>query len=238
MKQVAQLALAVQLPDDETFESFYYGANDVVLKQLQSFVHSLTEQEAEQPSGFYLFGLSGVGKSHLLHAVCSYAASLKLSSLCLSFKELKQLSIEVVDGLEQIDIICLDDLELIAGDENWQCAIFDLYNRVVEQNKRLIITGTKSVNELNLTLPDLVSRLSWGYTEQIKPLTDDNKIATLQYRAKQRGIMLQDDVARYLLNHLSRDMFSLINALDTLDKASIRLQRKITIPFVKDVLFS
>ena len=76
MKQVAQLALAVQLPDDETFESLYYGANDVVLKQLQSFVHSLTVQEAEQPSGFYLFGLSGVGKSHLLHAVCSYSASL------------------------------------------------------------------------------------------------------------------------------------------------------------------
>ena len=67
-------------------------------------------------------------------------------------------------------------------------------------------------------------------------LDDNEKLLVLQYRARQRGIFLSDDVAKYLLNHLSREMKSLIISLDTLDKASIIAQRKITIPFIKETL--
>ncbi|NQY63730.1 MAG: DnaA regulatory inactivator Hda [Alteromonadaceae bacterium] len=237
MKQVAQLALAVQLPDDETFESFQSESEKGVLVQLQKFIHPSNE-EIDQPNGFYLFGISGVGKSHLLHASCAYAETLGKTSLCLSFSELTQLSVEVLDGLEQIDLICLDDLQLIAGNVQWQQAVFDLYNRVMEHNKRLIITGDQSALQLGITLPDLVSRMTWGYTEQLKALDDDEKLIALQYRARQRGVVLNDDVAKFLLNRLSRDMGSLINSLDKLDKASIREQRKITIPFIKDILLA
>ena len=234
MKQVAQLALAVQLPDDETFASFQGETHQLVINQLKGFI----ELEANQANGFYLFGIKGVGKSHLLHACCAFAEEIGKSSLCLSFSELKHLSIEVLDGLEQIDVICLDDLQLIAGDNAWQQAVFDLYNRVTEQNKCLIITGDQSVAQLGISLPDLVSRLNWGFTEQVKMLSDEEKIRALQYRAQQRGLVLQDEVTRYLFNHLSRDMASLIDSLDKLDKASIREQRKITIPFVKETLLS
>jgi DnaA family protein len=142
----------------------------------------------------------------------------------------------VLDGLESIDIICLDDIDVISGEPQWQQAIFDLYNRLLEQNKRLIITGNQSAQQLGITLPDLVSRLTWGYTEQVKALTDEEKIKALQFRAQQRGLLLSDDVVKFLLNRLSRDMGSLIESLDVLDKASIIEQRKITIPFIKDVL--
>ena len=236
MKQVAQLALAVQLPDDEIFDSFQSESNKLVVQQLQNFIDGKSALES-QPHGFYLFGITGVGKSHLLHASSAYAAQLGKSSLCLSFSELKQLSVEVLDGLEQIDLICLDDLHLIAGDDLWQQAVFDLYNRVVEQNKRLLITGNQSAQQLGITLPDLVSRIGWGYTEQIKVIDDDEKIKALQYRALQRGLILHDDVVKFLLNRFSRDMSSLIESLDILDKASIREQRKITIPFIKDILY-
>ncbi|WP_281561539.1 DnaA regulatory inactivator Hda [Thalassomonas sp. RHCl1] len=235
MKQVAQLALAVQLPDDENFDSFQSEANQAVVKQLQDFIDGKSALES-QPHGFYLFGIGGVGKSHLLHASSAYAALLGKSSLCLSFSELKLLSVEMLDGLEQIDLICLDDLHLIAGDDIWQQAVFDLYNRVVEQNKRLLITGNQSAQQLGITLPDLVSRIGWGYTEQVKVISDAEKIKALQYRALQRGLILHDDVVKFLLNRLSRDMRSLIKTLDILDKASIREQRKITIPFIKETL--
>jgi DnaA family protein len=158
-------------------------------------------------------------------------------SVCLSFSELKQLSVEVLDGLENIDLICLDDVQLIAGDKLWQRAVFDLFNRVIEQNKRLIITGDQSVSKLKLGLADLVSRLSWGMTEQIKPLDDEEKLIALKFRAQQRGLLLTDEVAKYLLSHLSREMSHLILALGELDEASIREQRKITIPFIKAILF-
>jgi len=232
MKQAAQLALMVQLPDDETFDSYRCELNLGIVSQLKAFI----EQAPSTMHSFYLFGLSSTGKSHLLHASSTYAAQLGKSSVCLSCAELKHLPVEVLDGLEQIDLICLDDINLIAGDKRWQQAIFDLYNRVLEQNNCLLISGDESAQQLGISLPDLVSRLSWGLTEQVKPLDDDEKITALQHRATQRGLFLSDEVVKFLLNRLSRDMGSLIKSLDVLDKASIQEQRKITIPFIKEVL--
>ncbi len=233
---MSQLTLSVQLPDDETFASFKSESNQMVVQQLTHFLDQVTVNN-KQVHSLFLFGLSGVGKSHLLHASCAYADTLGISSLCLSFSELTQLSVDVLDGLENIDLVCLDDIQLIAGDKKWQQGVFDLYNRMVEQNKCLIITGDQSVMNLNISLPDLVSRLSWGLTEQIKPLSDEEKSFALQYRAQQRGLYISDEVASFLINRLSRDMTSLIAALEQLDQASIREQRRITIPFIKDVLF-
>jgi DnaA family protein len=238
VKVTSQLTLSVQLPDDETFSSFQSIANYSATEQLKSFIKASQHSvESAYVNSFYLFGLSGVGKSHLLHASCTFAEKLGLSSVCLSFSELKQLSVEVLDGLENIDLICLDDVQLIAGDKLWQQAVFDLFNRVIEHNKRLIITGDQSVSQLKLGLADLVSRLSWGMTEQIKPLDDEEKLIALKFRAQQRGLLLSDEVAKYLLSHLSREMSHLILALAELDEASIREQRKITIPFIKAILF-
>ena len=231
----SQLALAVQLSDEETFTCFFGEKNTEVLEQLSTFIYG-NEQTQEQPTSTYLFGASGSGKTHLLHASCTYAEQKGLSSLCLSFSDLTEFSVDVLDGLESIDVICLDDIQYIAEDEEWQREVFDLYNRVSEQNKRLIIAGNKDIQSLGITLPDLVSRLSWGYVVQPKMLDDNEKLLVLQYRARQRGIFLSDDVAKYLLNHLSREMKSLIISLDTLDKASIIAQRKITIPFIKETL--
>jgi len=236
VKKVSQLTLSVQLPDDETFASFQSESNQMVVQQVTHFLDHIGDVN-KQVHSLYLFGLTGVGKSHLLHASCAYADTLGVTSLCLSFSELTQLSVDVLEGLENIDLVCLDDIQLIAGNKKWQQGVFDLYNRMVEQNKCLIITGDQSVAQLNISLPDLVSRLGWGLTEQLKPLTDTEKSFALQYRAQQRGLFISDDVASFLINRLSRDMGSLLAALEQLDQASIREQRRITIPFIKDVLF-
>jgi len=236
MKNTSQLALSVQLPDDEIFDNYLSESNNAVVSQLALFLEKTAQNQSNQPRCFYLFGLTGVGKSHLLHASSAYVSQLDKTSVCLSCAELLQLSVEVLDGLEQINVICLDDIQLLAGNKIWQQAIFDLYNRVLEQNNCLVVSGDQSVGKLGLTLPDLVSRLSWGLTEQLKPLNDAEKITALQFRASKRGLMLSDDAANFLLNRLSREMANLIASLDTLDKASIREQRKITIPFIKEVL--
>lgn len=239
MNNTQQLALSVQLPDDETFQSYQSDINSSAVKQLTTFVNQGKEElsVAKQITGFYLFGLSGVGKSHLLHASCALAHDVGKSSLCLSFSELQHLSVEVLEGLEQIDLVCLDDIHLIEQQPIWQQAVFDLYNRLSEQNHCLLISGDKTVNELNFSLADLTSRLSWGYVEQIKPLSDEEKLHAVVFRAHQRGLFLGDDVANFLMTRWSREMKNLLDALDKLDKASIREQRRITIPFIKDVLF-
>jgi len=163
MKEIAQLALAVHLRDDETFDSFQGELNQVAVAQLKHFLqNSFALEKDEQPNSFYLFGTQGAGKSHLLQACCTLAEESGKSSLCLSFSELKDLSVEVLDGLENIDLICLDNLQLIANDKLWQQAVFDLFNRITEQNKAIIISGDESANKLGITLPDLASRLTWA----------------------------------------------------------------------------
>ena len=239
MRNTSQLALSVQLPDDETFQSYQSDINQNVVEHLKQFVAQSASAQSQQKfiHGCYLFGIEDVGKSHLLHASCALANELNKSSVCLSLSELQHLSVEFLDGLEHIDLVCLDDIHLVAGNVQWQQAIFDLYNRLSEQNNCLLVTGNRAVNELSFSLADLKSRLSWGYVEQVKPLSDEEKLAAIVYRAHQRGLYLGDDVASFLMTRLSRDMKSLLNALDQLDKASIREQRKITIPFIKEVLF-
>ncbi len=240
MTEFAQLTLSVQLPDDETFDSYKSHINTAVVAQLKQFLDSLLTRNHDEkqllPSSFYLFGLSGVGKSHLLHASNAYVAKINCTSVCLSCSELKTLPVAILDGLESIDLICLDDIHLIAGDELLQQAIFDLYNRAIEHNSFLLISGDHTANQVGITLPDLVSRLLWGYTEQLKPLSENEKLQAIQFRALQRGLTLSDEVIRFLLNRLNRDMKNLITSLDLLDKASILHKRKITIPFIKEIL--
>jgi DnaA family protein len=239
MEITSQLALSVQLPDDETFASYQSDINQSSVAQIEMFVkqNDMNMANKERLTCCYIFGLTGVGKSHLLHASCALAHDLGMSSVCLSFSEIQHLSIEVFDGLEHIDLVCLDDVQLIKQQPLWQQAVFDLYNRLAEQDHCLLVSGDKTVNDLEFALADLTSRLSWGLVQQIKPLSDVEKRQAIIFRAQQRGLMVSDDAASFLMSRCSRDIKYLLEALDKLDKASIREQRRITIPFIKKVLF-
>jgi DnaA-homolog protein len=232
MIQDKQLALAVQLHDEAIFDNFYGETNITAVNDLKQFI----DRELGDVNSFYLFGGKSLGKSHLLNAAAAYANDKGLTSLCLSLSELKSLSTELLEGLEAIDLICLDDLDLVAKDLTWQKAIFDLYNRIVEQGKLIVLSSNDTATNLNLSLPDLESRLSWGLTLQLKALNDEEKMQALKFRAAKRGITFQQESIAFLFNRYSRDMEELIDCLDKLDTLSIQSQRKITIPFIKEAL--
>ncbi len=144
---------------------------------------------------------------------------------------------EVLDGMEHLALVCIDNIQCVAGNQRWEMAIFNLYNRIVETGRtRLLITGDRPPRQLNLQLPDLASRLDWGQIYKLQPLSDAEKLQALQLRAKLRGFELPEDVGHFLLKRLDREMRTLFAALNRLDHASIAAQRKLTIPFVKDIL--
>jgi DnaA family protein len=146
------------------------------------------------------------------------------------------MSADVLLGLESLNLICLDDLHHISQYLEWEEAVFHLYNRVYDAGGCMIMAGNDLPRSLNMQLPDLVSRLSWGVIYQLQSLTDVEKQAILVKRADQRGIYLSDEVAKYLLTHCPRHMGALFAVLDVLDKASLAAKRRLTIPFVKEVL--
>lgn len=219
------------MPDDETFASFYAGENQALLAALHSM---LTEQHG---SYLYFWSRKGGGRSHLMHAAC---AELSQRGEAVGYVPLDKRTWfvpEVMDGMEQLALVTIDNIECVVGDDPWEMAIFNLYNRIQETGRtRLIISGNCPPRQLQLNLPDLASRLDWGQIYRLQPLSDEEKGAALQLRARLRGFELPEDVSRFLLKRLERDMRTLFQTLDQLDHASIRAQRKLTIPFVKEIL--
>ena len=227
---INQLPLNVQLNDIATFANFYSGNNQAVVKYLQDAV-----QFKNQPI-IYIWGQEGTGLSHLLQACCHLAQRLQLTTSYLPLSDHKEWQPSILEGLEQCDVICLDDVEQLAGQTRWEEACFNLYNRIQAAGKQLIISASLPPQFLSLQLADLVSRLAWGLVLRMQPLSDEEKLIALQLRAKNRGLLLTDEVARFLLLRCPRNMQILFTTLEKLDRASLAAQRRLTIPFIKEVL--
>ena len=231
MTQPAQLSLAVQLPDDETFASFYPGENAQLITGLKN---AAIGQGAPL---LFFWGARGTGRSHLLHATCAEVNACGKAAAYIPLDQHNLFTPGVLEQMEQLPLVCLDNLESIAGNGQWEEALFDFFNRWKEHNQgSLIVTATTAPRKMGLGLPDLASRLDWGLVYQLRELDDEGKLSALQLRAELRGFKLPIDVGRFLLNRLSRDMRTLLQTLNELDNASLDAKRKLTIPFVKEAL--
>ena len=222
-----QIPLDFTFNNEINFDAFVAGENTVVIMAIQALGQETGERF------IYLWGREGSGKSHLLQALCqSYADQHKPVAL-LALQEKDQYSPRILEGLEQLSLVCIDDVQLIAADAEWEEALFHLFNRTHDRNTPLIVTGSTPPAQLTLQLHDLQSRLGWGLILQLKPLSDDQKLVALQHRAASRGLELGNDVGRFLLNRYSRDLRELFALLDKLDHASLSEQRRLTIPFLR-----
>jgi DnaA family protein len=228
--------LALKFPDDETFASFYPGKNAGLLTQLRNSVVGLGEPV------LYMWGESGSGRSHLLHALCSEVDERGESVAYIPLHHYRGMSLDIFENMEKVTLVCIDNIEAIAGDQVWEKALFDFYNSWLDnKNSRpsgasLVLCASALPKQLGIKLDDLVSRLEWGACYHLSPLNDEDKLAALQLRAQLKGMKLPVDVGRFLLNRLSREMSTLLKTLDKLDNASLIAKRKLTIPFVKEVL--
>ncbi len=225
-----QLALALQLNDEATLADFCWGTNTLLQQQLQDTLNGDSERL------LYIWGTPGSGKSHLLQACCQ-AVKGNQSTIYLPLHLLKEWGPEVLDGIDEQAMIGIDDIDAIAGNPDWEEALFHLYNRVRDNERTtLIITSNCSPAQSPICLLDLRSRLSWGLVFQLNELSDNHKINTLKLHAHKRGFELPTSVGQFLLNRCARNMHDLHALLNRLDDASLIAQRKITIPFVKNIL--
>lgn len=231
-----QLPLGVSLRDDATFDNYFIAGGGS--HPNRNVTQTLQKQIRESESSFVFFwGSSGCGVTHLLQASCHYAETNMRSSQFLSLKDcLDYPANDVLEGMEQFDVLCLDDVQCVIGHSEWEQALFNIMNRVREQQGRLLMGANSNPLHFSTDRDDLRSRFAWGAVFQIQPLDDDGKKAALQMRAKARGLSLNEDVARYILNRAPRDTTQLFSMLDQLDKTSLEAQRKLTIPFVKSVI--
>ncbi len=225
-----QLSLPLYFPDNETFANFYPGKNRQLLEAITTCL--------QQRGGYlYFWSHPGAGRSHLLKAACAQLSTQGSAVTYLPLDRRQSFSPDLLEGMEHLALVCIDNVEAIAGDSAWELALFDLYNRIREQGStRLLMAANQAPRQLKLTLADLASRLDWGPIYKLQPLADQDKLQALQLRAHWRGFELPEDVGQFLIKRLRRDLRSLFGVLDCLDQASMVAHRKLTIPFVKTIL--
>lgn len=220
-----QLPLSVRLQDRAVFASFFPGANAQALGAARDLA-------AGTMPLLYLHGQAGAGRSHLLQAICAAVAGAGYFPLA----QLRPMGDTVLEGVAQLPVVAVDDLQVVAGEADWERRLFNLYNECRLSGARLAVAAAVPARELPLALPDLASRLSAMPHYALRLLDEAQQREALRLRAAQRGIELPPETLLYLQRRFARDMGSLNRLLDQLDLASLEEQRRLTLPFIRQIL--
>lgn len=220
-----QLPLGVRLADTARFGSFVAGPNREALELLAANA---------PPRLLWLWGRVGTGKTHLLQAACAAVGERGAAAAYLDLESVG--TPELLEGFDSLDLVCLDALERVSDDPAWNAAIFRLHTLMQDGAGRLYVASTGPPAALRFRLPDLRSRLLAAPVHQLHELAEEDRIAVLEQRAGRLGLVLPRESAAYLVHRMPRDMHSLCAALDRLDVAALAAQRRLTVPFLRQVL--
>lgn len=227
-----QLVLHVNLRDDATFENYFPGPNQEVFSYLPKFLAGNAERFV------YLWGDRDSGRTHLLQACCHIASreDLLVTYLPLAQEE-DRFTPDILDSLETRSVVCIDDIDAIAGNAQWEEALFHLYNRILDSGEtRLLVSAQKPPALLPIKLPDLQSRLAACVVFGLVNLTEEDKVQGVKLHAHARGLPMPDEVSRYLVRLAEGEMLQALTMLGRLESASLVKQRKVTLSFAREVL--
>ncbi len=222
-----QLPLRVRLRDSARFASFVVGKNAQALAALQF-------AGPDAPRVVWVWGRAGTGKTHLLQAACAAAGEHGATAAYVDLGAAP--SSAMLDGCEALGLVCLDGLEHVAPDADWNAALFRLHTLLQDGSGRLVVASGSPPAGLPFTLPDLRSRLLAADQHQLAELDEAGQCEALRLRAAARGLEVSEEAALYLVHRLPRDLNSLFVVLDRLDQASLAAQRRLTIPFLREEL--
>lgn len=208
------------------FESFFAGTNDHIYKLLQT-----NEQKF-----LWIAGEEATGKTHLLQAKINQINHNQSKLMYLPMRDLNQFSPEILDDMDQMDLICIDDIHLVLGSRIWEEKLLDLYERIQNTKTVFIVSSKDSPQGGNFLIQDLLSRYSTALVLRLNVLKNMDIVRAIQLHAKIRGFDLSDNAAKFLLTRVRRDVCSLVEIIEILDYESLAKKRKLTIPFIKSVL--
>lgn len=231
---LVQIPLKMSLRDDASFESFVPEQESVamILSQLQ-------QPEVAQYSGcYYFFGETGVGKTHLLQAACRFYTEKNYQSVYFPMANpALPLIPDVLHGLEVTELVCLDDIDQVIGQVEWEQALASFLAKSRVQGHRVLLSGQKPLLEWPLVSDELKKELITMVPIQLLPVTGQRELVlALQRHAAYSGFDLPIEVGNFLIRRFSTDLQELLVVLKLLEQATLAEKRRLTLPFVKDVL--
>ena len=228
-----QIPLWLPQANHSRFDNFEVQAdspNKIVVENLRNYILN------PDTTPFYLFGDIGAGKTHLLLAAANLSRELGIQDTIYFDCASESVSPDMLISCMQSSCLFVDNIGVWIKDDMGEQALFSVVEQAKNTRQRLIVSSKLSAKNCQFTLADLVSRLSSGVVFQLELLDDEGKLNALQQDALERNLKVDDKVLQHLLTHFARDNHSLFSALEKLDRASMIEQRKLTIPFVQQVL--
>ncbi|ACL29846.1 chromosomal replication initiator protein DnaA [Buchnera aphidicola] len=241
------------------FKNLSYRSNINKRYNFQNFVEgksnqlarSAAFQAARNPGNSYnplfLYGATGLGKTHLLHAIgneiLSYKYDIKIifmNSECFVQDMVKALKNNAIEKFKlyyrSVDALLIDDIQFFAHKERSQEEFFHTFNTLIEGNQQIILTSDRYPKEINGVEDRLKSRFSWGLTIAIDPPEIETRVAILIKKADQNNVILSNEVAFFIAKHLRSNVRELEGALNRVILNSRFTHRAITVDFAREAL--
>jgi|TARA_B100000029_G_scaffold299619_2_gene292559 DnaA family protein len=228
-----QLIFPFAIDQSPAFDTFFWGdKNRFLLDELRGAINSSTNQEV------FIMGLEGSGKSFILQAICNEYISMQQKVMYIPMYKAVEMDSSLLENFEEFDAVCVDDVQALEKNPDWQTAVFHLINQANNSNCSLYFSSSRDLDTMGQTmLDDLISRFTRMNHHNVHPIGEAELSTALFFCASSLEISLEDDVLEYLLKRETRQLHHLLKLLKRVDHAAAQDKRKLTIPFVKQVLY-
>ena len=221
-----QLCFDLTCPTEFAFDNFVGEKNKQVIHALNLCLNP----ENHTIWHAHVFSAQQTGKTHLLKACCHQVIARGVTAIYIDMSHFYRISPDIFQGLDQVSLVCIDNIDCVIGKAIWEEALFDLYNRLIVKKVSLVIAAKAAPKQLGVVLPDLKTRLSQGLVMQVETLSDADLLCLMQEKSQEKGFFLPERVAAYALQYLERDIFHIV---DFIEKISILIFEKKQQPTIK-----
>lgn len=243
---IKKLVIDSQLNSKYTFESFVEGACNKLVRSVGEAVAQAPGRTAYNP--FYIFGDSGLGKTHLAQAIGLEIKKRhpELQVLYVSMNKfqaqyttaiLNKEPNDFINFYQMIDVLIIDDIQELSGNKSsTQNAFFNIFNHLHLTGKQLILTSDKRPSELSDINDRLLTRFKWGLAAELTTPDYETKVKIILNKARQAGTEIPLDVVEYLAENVNDNVREIEGVLSSLIANADFLKRKLTISLAKEVL--
>ena len=234
----------LKLHPDYTFDSFVVGPSN---RLAHASCIAVSQSPGNTYNPLFIYGNSGLGKTHLLHAVCTEAI-LKSSKAVIQFLSCEEFVNRFIRAIEEgnlagfqsqyrtVDMLVIDDVQFLREREQSQEEFFHTFNALYNNGRQIILSADSSPSEMSSLEERLVSRFNWGLVTRVDPPSHDTRVAILQKKAHLRGLSISEDIAEYIARKVHANIRELEGALTTIYAVATTTGREITLELAKKAL--
>ena len=229
MSNPRQLALQIQINERASLNNFFVSKKNNKTVQILKNILLGSDKEVQ----IFIDDLGSNGKSYLLQGICNDFSNSNNSSIYIPMQEAINLDPSILEGVSELNLICIDDIDLISKRRECEIALFNLINECYEKECFLLLSG--SINKLE-AIPDLVSRIKKMETLRLEAINDDELLEATKAISKNLNMEISDKNMNYLINNSKRDIKTIFRTLSQLEKESLERKKSIGLNLIKEVI--